>query len=436
MKLSKVLGTGGFMPLVSACLLPGEETGDGRHHLYRRQENGDTGFPIGSGDRFEGGAKFPRGLGTQEPGTKLDSLLSVEEIESAMRGLVSEYDIETFTMPYTTFENRTMLGGKVGGSGNCSEAYHVYFNGAIHARERGSPDNLLYFISDLLYANKTRTGLTYGGRSYSASDVSRALAAGIVFVPLSNPDGVAYDQAQGNCWRKNRNPASATPGNDRSVGIDLNRNFDFLWDFPTKFEPTVAPNVAAFSEPETRNIKWVMDSFPSIRWYHDLHSFAGVVLYSWGSDENQAREPGMNFLNSTCDAVRGLMPDDPSGGIVYGEYTPSKDWSENVYAAMRTGNAMDAATGRHYEVQQAAYLYPTSGASDDYSYSRHFADPGLNLIHGFTVEFGFGNENASCPFYPTAEQYHLNMLETGAGYMEFLMASTEIGLGDEVACSS
>ncbi|KAK8122224.1 zinc carboxypeptidase [Apiospora sp. TS-2023a] len=448
MKLSQILGAGGLAPLVSACLLHGEETGDGSQHLYRRQEGGNTGFPIGSGDRFEGGAKFPRGLGTQEQGTKLDSLLSVQEIESAMKGLVNEYSIETFTMPHKTYENATMYGGKVGGRGNCSEAYHVYFNGAIHARERGSSDNLLYFISDLLYANKTKTGLTYGGRSYSACDVSRALEAGIVFVPLSNPDGVAYDQAQGNCWRKNRNPASATPGDDRSIGIDLNRNFDFLWDFPTKFEPSVSPNVAsrnssseafsgasAFSEPETRNIKWVMDSFPNIRWYHDLHSYAGVVLYSWGSDENQARKPGMNFLNSTYDAVRGLMPDKPSDGIVYGEYSPSKDWSENVYAAMRTGNAMDAATGRHYEVQQAAYLYPTSGASDDYSYSRHFADPSLNLIHGFTVEFGFGNENASCPFYPTAEQYHLNMLETGAGYMEFLMAGTEIGLGNEVACS-
>ncbi|KAK8061296.1 hypothetical protein PG994_007662 [Apiospora phragmitis] len=353
MKLSQILGASGLAPLVSACLLPGEETGDGSHHLYRRQESGDTGFPIGSGDRFEGGAKFPRGLGTQEPGAQLDSLLSVKEIESAMKGLVNEYGIETFTMPYTTYENATMFGGKVGGRGKCSEAYHVYFNGAIHARERGSPDNLLYFISNL-------------------------------------------------------------PRNSSSEAFS---------------------GASAFSEPETRNIKWVMDYFPKIRWYHDLHSFAGVVLYSWGSDENQARRPGMNFLNSTYDAVRGLIPDDPSAGIVYGEYTPSTDWSENVYAAMRTGNAMDAATGRHYEVQQAAYLYPTSGASDDYSYSRHFAYPGLNLVHEFTVEFGFGDENATCPFYPTAEQYHLNMLETGAGYMEFLMASTEIGLGDEVACS-
>ncbi|KAJ1331486.1 carboxypeptidase T [Microdochium nivale] len=423
-------------PLARACLLP-EETTHGKMSIRRRQAAGDNGLPIGKTDRFDGGKLFPRGLGTQSNETRFDSILSVEEVRSGFLGLVNEYGIDTFETPYVTHENATIFGGKIGGKGTCDEAYRVYLNAAIHARERGSSDNLLYFISDLLYADKHKTGLTYGGRSYSRCDVSKALGTGIVFLPLSNPDGVAYDQATNECWRKNRNPAGA---------VDLNRNFDFLWNL-TQFTPSVAPNVASedpeastyhgvapFSEPETKSIKWVMDTFSKVRWFMDIHAFAGVVLYSWGSDENQARDKDMNFLNRDYDNARGLMPDSPQEGLVYGEYIPAQDWSEVVFAGMRTGNAMDGATGRHYEVTQAAYLYPTSGASDDYAYSRHFADPSLNRINGFTVEFGFGNDNASCPFYPTEEMYNLNILETNSGFMEFLLAAADLGLGDETSC--
>lgn len=173
-----------------------------------------------------------------------------------------------------------------------------------------------------------------------------------------------------------------------------------------------------------------MDTFKNLRWFLDIHSYTGVVLYNWGSDENQASKPYMNFLNKVYNEERGLMPDAPEQGLVYSEYLPSRDWADKTYAAMRMGNAMDAATGRHYEVTQSAYLYPTSGASDDYAYSRHFADRKAGKIHGFTLEFGFGNEEASCAFYPTPEQYHLNLLETGAGFMEFLLAAGEIGANE------
>ena len=51
----------------------------------------------------------------------------------------------------------------------------------MHARERGGPDNLIYFIADLLFAQKHATGLTYGAKSYSNADVIKALNTGIVF---------------------------------------------------------------------------------------------------------------------------------------------------------------------------------------------------------------------------------------------------------------
>jgi hypothetical protein len=114
--------------------------------LSKRQSNG---LPIGTGDRYSGGTIAPRGLGTQS--TTLSSILSVKEISSGIKGLASVYGISTFNTPNPTFNGATVVGGKVGGNSTCNGAYRVYLNAGIHARERGGPDGLLYFVRpDLL----------------------------------------------------------------------------------------------------------------------------------------------------------------------------------------------------------------------------------------------------------------------------------------------
>jgi hypothetical protein len=432
MKSASLLGLLVFGGVSIGCLLPEERENDGHRRLVRRQ--GGSGTPVGMGDRFNGGATAPRGLGSQ-PTASFSTLLNVNEIKSGLQGLANEYGIRVFEAPYKTYEGATVHAAKIGGTGStCTSAYKVFLNGNIHARERGSMDSILYFVSDLLYANKTNTGLTYGAKTYTSTQVKTALSAGIVIIPLSNPDGVAYDQATNSCWRKNRNPSGGTGA---ATGVDLNRNFDFLWDFATLFAPTVQSSVAStnpasqtyhgtspFSEPETKNIKWIMDRFTKVKWFIDLHSYAGDVLYSWGSDENQSTFPYMNFLNSTFNGVRGDLSDTPGVGRGYGEYTPEEESGVNIGTGQRMGAAMTAAGGREYVVIPAADLYPTSGASDDYAYSRHFADPSKSVVHAYTVEFGFGNSAVpSCPFYPSVSQYNTNLKATNAGFMEFLLTA-------------
>jgi carboxypeptidase T len=39
-------------------------------------------------------------------------------------------------------------------------------------------------------------------------------------------------------------------------------------------------------------------------------------------------------------------------------------------------------------VEQAVGLYPTSGTSDDYAYSRHIANANNQKLYGFTIGFG------------------------------------------------
>ncbi|RFU74454.1 carboxypeptidase a [Trichoderma arundinaceum] len=426
----------------SGCLLPHERDDEsGLKPVVRRQSSNGT--PIGTGDRFSGGATAPRGLGTQSSSTSFSTILNPKEISSGLQGLVNTYGIQTFNTPYKTAQGATIQGAKVGGTGGtCNDAYRVFINGNIHARERGSADSVLYFISDLLYANKNGLGLTYGSKSYTNAQVKTALAAGIVVIPLSNPDGVAYDQSTNSCWRKNRNPNSG-----QSPGVDLNRNFDFVWDFRKWFASGAQSSVAstspssetyhgtsAFSEPETKSIKWVFDTYSKIRWFVDLHSYAGDVLYNWGSDENQSQYSYMNFLNGSYSSTRGIIDDTIAPGRGYGEYVSTADLNAKVTVANRLGSGLSGGGGRAYTVQQSAYLYPTSGASDDYAYSRHFADPSTNLVHSYTVEFGFGNNAASCPFYPTVSQFNSNLRATSAGFMELLLSATEVGLGDATTC--
>jgi len=396
---------------------------------------------IGVGDRFDGGNRAPRGLGSRDRGDDQDlgGIMNADEVDSAVQGLVNEYGIPTFSPPNNTYEGAGGHGGQIGGVN--PDDYHVYFTAGVHARERGGPDNLIYFIADLLYASKHGIGLAYGARSYTHADVLKALSAGIVFYPLVNPDGVRFDQQTDSLWRKNRNPASSLPGDPASIGVDINRNYDFLWDFRTAFDAGVATNkslasddprqetfhgTAPFSEPESRNVAWVFDAFARIRWYMDIHSAAGDVLFSWGDEDDQsdAAKLDQNFLNPAWDRKRGVL--DGTGAAsadLYREWIDDTDHGNVAVTARRVAGSMGAVATRTYRFAQSVGLYAVSGSSDDYAFSRFRVDPARNKVYGFTMEFGY-----PANFYPTVAEFQSNVLDTGAGFMEFCLAAVDTGL--------
>lgn len=422
-----------------ACVFEGSNTPVSLPRRFMLTRRGPK-HPFGSGNRFSVAGVVPQGLGLGGPVPS--SILNHDEIESAMDALLISFPtlVTKFTTPYQSVGGASLHGWKIRKGENCDDAFPILMIAGIHPRERGGPDNLIYFISDLLHADAATTGLTYGGKSYTSTEVKMALEAGIVILPAVNPD-VLKDNVENTrgCLnsRKNRND------------VDLNRNFDFIFDL-NKFAPGVSPASAgptsevyqglnAFSEPETESIRWTMDKFKKLRWFMDIHSGSeeGLVLYNWGDDLNQWREPSMNFQNPAHHGKIGVIPD--QAGLEYMEYLPEADYDEKVLAAHKMADAMVASTGRIYVAKQSVGLYPTCGTSDDYAYSRHIDNIDNSKIHGFTLEFGNvpgRHHGVPCEdvFYPDATTFEKNMLEVGAGLMEFILTASKIGLGEPVQC--
>jgi len=348
--------------------------------------------------------------------------LNVDEVESAIE-LAAESNpdfTELIHLPHPTWEGRTSTAIRVHkGSEGSGAAEGIYLLGGVHAREWGSSDILVRFVQMITDSYRTGTGMTLGGKSFTPSEIRGIVEAlDIVVFPQANPDGRRYSMSADPMWRKNRRPArSSSPacpvGGGSGPGVDLNRNYEFLWDFPKKFSPAapvmtstdpcseIYRGPTASSEPETQNVIWLLDRYPTVGYFIDVHSFGEDILYNWGDDDNQTTDPEMNFRNAAYDGARGI-PDSALGGDPkkYREYLPSADLQELIGLGTTMADAIRETHGRRYSVKGAVGLYPTSGTSDDTAYSRSFIDSERKRVLGYTIEWG--PERASIPksFHP------------------------------------
>jgi murein tripeptide amidase MpaA len=358
--------------------------------------------------------------------------LNVDEVESAIATLADTYPntCQLITLQNPTIEGRICHALNVGRGLDDSSKSAALFTGAVHAREWGGSEICVYLAADILEAYERKTGLRYVGEGegkYFTADQIRSIvdSLNVLVFPCVNPDGRHYSQTAEALWRRNRNPGESG-GNPDCIGVDLNRNYDFLWDFPNLFSPraTVRTSTdpcdlsqtyrgsAPFSEPETKNVLWLLDKYPMIRWHIDIHSYSQLILHCWGDDENQSNDPGKNFGNPNYNRKRGERRDD------YKEYVPEDDLSSCIYLANCIHDGIKAVNSNGYAVQSAFDLYATSGSGQDYSHSRHFSNPGKNKIFGFTIEFG-------TEFHPTWEQMERIVREVDAGLLEFCLAAAD-----------
>src|ERR1019366_4967647 len=219
-------------------------------------------------------------------------------------------------------------------AGSPTSRWGVLLTGGVHARELAPPDALVSFLEKLATAYLASSAITYpswtdpvNSIAYDSFTIPWPWVRKVVesldlyVAPLVNPDGrdfalapvSAAEQELHKEWRKNRRPAPGGNPNPLAVGVDVNRNFDVVWDFNRCFavahadvhsstdpadETYIGPS--AESEPETKNVAGLLRS-KEISFYIDFHAFSRDILYSWGLDTNQSTDATQTFTNAAWD---------------------------------------------------------------------------------------------------------------------------------------
>ena len=358
--------------------------------------------------------------------------LNVTEVETALavaNGQPNATITQLINLPNQTWEGRACHALKIA-NGSGAGRPGIYFIGGVHAREWGSADILIFFVEQLLQAYQANRGIRLGNTSFSAAQIQQIVNTKDIFIfPQVNPDGRQYSMTVDPDWRMNRRPAgNAHPA---CLGVDINRNYDFLWDFPVYFDPR-APiansqdpcdpqytyiGPAPFSEPETKNVVWMLDTYPNIHYFIDIHSYSEDILYCWGDDNNQVVDQMMSFQNAAYNGKRGIANDG-----AYREYIDPADQAAIVTLANQMRDAIKGVRGRTYTVEQSLSLYPTAGTSDDYAFSRHLMTPPKPKIFAYTIEWG--SPANTTPFHPRYTEMQKIIREVTAGLLDFCVRAT------------
>ncbi len=260
------------------------------------------------------------------------------EIVENHSDIVSMFSIET------TYEGRDIWAVKISDNPNLDEADEpdVLYMGAHHGNEKPSYEVLIYFINYVV------------GKYYEVGDEGNRVRyvvnnRELYIVPMVNPDGVEANK------RKSQEPNYGPLGNPLPdigvgdpVGVDLNRNYDYMWNIIYPPSDTANPysntyqGESAFCELETQAVRDFVNN-------HDFvlslsyHTYSELILYPWG------------YINNTIN--------------------PPED--EELFIDI--ANGISAING--YEVMQASELYLTSGDACDWLY-------GEKGSLAFTIELG------------------------------------------------
>jgi len=143
----------------------------------------------------------------------------------------------------------------------------VLFLGCHHAREWISVEVPLY-IAQYLTDN------------YDVDEDIKHLVDNceIWIVPVVNPDGYEYSRTANRLWRSNRRD-----NGDGTFGVNLNRNYSYMWGGPGSSGNTSNTNYrgpSAFSEPETQAVRDLVLAY-DFRVLISYHSFWQMIYYPW-----------------------------------------------------------------------------------------------------------------------------------------------------------
>ncbi len=312
----------------------------------------------------------------------------------------------------------------------------VLYTALTHAREPLSMQQMIYQMWYLLENYGSDPEITYLVDNME-----------MYFVPCVNPDGYIYNQqtnpSGGGMHRKNMRI-----NGDNSIGVDLNRNFGYMWGFDNSgSSPTPSSNTyrgtGPFSEPETQIVKEFAETFEFSLALNN-HTYSDLLIYPWGY-QNQLTPDGEvfsafaslltrenNYTYGTCYETLSYFANGGSDDWFYGEqqtknkvfaFTPEAGSpSDGFWPAMsRIEEICAGHTGMNLFLARLAMAYAeVEFQSDQFVESHEFSLPFEIKNYGLESEATFTvSVNPLSPLITSVSEAvvfeNLELLETAEG---------------------
>ncbi|XP_068244163.1 carboxypeptidase B-like [Palaemon carinicauda] len=201
-----------------------------------------------------------------------DNYHSTEDMYDYMSWLEIHYpNLVTIIDIGKSYENRSLLVVKISEPSDKPKPA-IWIDGGLHAREWVSPATAMYILNRLVEYHWEHENVTGKFDWY--------------IMPLGNPDGYEYTRHHDRLWRKNRavNPDSSC------VGVDLNRNFGYLWNNGgSSLNPCseIYAGPSAESEPETQAIRdFIMEYKDQLKVYVSIHAYSQMWMLPYAGTYN------------------------------------------------------------------------------------------------------------------------------------------------------
>lgn len=252
----------------------------------------------------------------------------IEEVPQILDKLYAKYGAKNLISQKVvigkSYEGRDIYMVKISDNVNVDEGGvepQALYTGLHHAREPQGMMTLFYFMYYLLenYDSNQRVHSIVDNRE-------------LYFIPVVNPDGYAYNQANypngGGMWRKNRGGKA-----------DLNRNYgpQELWNYANGGSSTSPSSdtyrgTAPFSEPETKVVRdFVVGK--KFRTALNYHTYSNLLIYPWGYKDVLA-DPKFKTMAVEMTKINGYSYG-TAQGLLYAVRGDSDDWffqEAKVYA--------------------------------------------------------------------------------------------------------
>lgn len=345
---------------------------------------------------------------------------SVEEIDDGLIRLSKDYPAftELIHLPFLTHEKKICRVVKFSNKDNKKKT-GVLIVAGTHGDEWVPPDALIDFLHIILKSLKSQSAIIIGDYYFSYEKLIRISKTLDIFLfPQVNPDGRKFSHTEKDQygWRKNRRI-----NEDKSIGVDLNRNYDFLWNYSYYLSPSsdfsmscmksnrnyVGP--CSLSEPETKNVNSLISIAENIKYFIDIHSGdKRQICFNWTNDDLQFTDEYMSFNNPFYSGrkVMGIP------GDFYKEFVNKEDHMIRFSLANQMSEAAFRAKGKNYEIISCWDESVITGCSACYFDSLRYKVGNVNNKHGFHVECG--NEKN-----PPPDERKESLNEITAALLEF-----------------